>query len=327
MKYIIVLLLAGVLLLSFGCGGEQPPAQENTTGNETPQGNVTPPVQPPEEPPEEVQITNCEDGTFVGNCSASKPKICDIFGNLIDDAQTCGCPPKSLPAGRECIYTCSDGTLIEECSADKPYYCNENGRLESLSGVCGCPEGYDPYNESCRNTCNDTTVKFNCSAKNKPLYCNEKYELVMNPPKCGCHDWEIFENGGCFDPTAHTYSEEETVRINKDVSIRAYDFEEVNCGGDMFGRFVLSATNDGETPYDIQNTSIRLRRGNSVAIMERPKEGCSAGSLYKWGGVSPGETKYGNVWFLVYGGTGDFYMEYEAEYPTVVKTFKIDFRE
>ena len=316
-------------MLSFGCGGEQPPAQGNNTGNETPQGNVTPGgnVTPPEEPPGEVVITNCEDGTFVGNCSASKPKICDIFGNLIDDAETCGCPPKSLPAGRECIYTCSDGTNIEECSADKPYYCNENGKLESISTKCGCPEGYDVLNETCRNTCNDTTVKLTCSVKNKPLYCSEKYELVMNPPKCGCHDWEMFENGGCFNPSGKTYSQGETVRINENVSLKVDDFEEKSCGGNMYGLFVLTVINNGETAYEMKNTTFRLKRGNSGTIFERPKEGCSAGSLYRWGSVSPGETRYGNVWSLVYGGTGDFYIEYDVEYPTVMKTFKIDFRE
>jgi hypothetical protein len=318
------LLFAGLLLLSFGCDGEQPPSDGNTSTNETPQGNVTPPEQPPEEPP--VEITNCDDGTFVGNCSVNKPKICDIFGNLIDDAETCGCPPKSLPAGRECIYTCNDGTNIEECSADKPYYCNENGKLESRSTICGCPEGYDVYNESCRNTCNDTTIKLNCSVKNKPLYCNEKYELVMNPPKCGCHDWEIYENGACFDPYSRMYSEGDTVRVNKDVSIKVYDFEELGCGTNAYIRVILSVTNNGETPYDMQNKSFRMKRGNSGTILERPT-GCSAGSTFTWGDVDPGETKAGNVWFLLYGGTGDFYIEYDVSYPYIVKVLKIDMEE
>lgn len=332
MKYVVVLLLAAALLLSFGCGGEQPPAQGNGTGNATPgngssQGNATPPEQPPEEPPGEVVITNCDDGTFVGNCSVNKPKICDIFGNLVDDAETCGCPPKSVKAGRECIYACSDGTPVEECSTDKPYYCNENAKLEMRASICGCPEGYDPLNETCRNTCNDSTLKFNCSVKSKPLYCNEKYELVMNPQKCGCHDWEIYENGGCFNPSGKTYSAGEAVRINENVSIKADEFSEENCDGQMYGKFVFTVTNKGETPYDVKNLSVRLRRGNSVAVMERPESGCSVGSTYKWGSVRPGETKYGNVWFLVYGGSGDFYMEYEVSYPSVVKMFKIDFKE
>ena len=308
-------------MLSFGCGGEQPPAQENVSGNET-QANATHPEQPPEQPPEEVQATNCEDGTFVGNCSLTKPEICDVFGNLVDDAETCGCPPKSLPAGRECIYTCSDGTNIEECSADKPVYCNENGKLQNLSSICGCPQGYDLYNESCRDACNDTTVKLNCSVKNKPLYCNEKYELVMNPAKCGCYDWEILENNACFDPSSKTYSQGDTVRINKDVTLKADKAEEHNCGGDLYVSFLLTVSNNGKSAYDIENDSIRLLRGDSGTIFENPR-GCSAGSVYRWGEVAPGETRYGNVWFLVYGGSGKFHIEYEVSYPTVIKTFDI----
>lgn len=282
--------------------------------------------EPPEEIPGEEEITNCDDGTFVGNCSVNKPKICDIFGNLVDDAETCGCPPKSLKAGRECIYACSDQTPLEECSENRPAYCNENAKLENRSSLCGCPEGYDPYNENCRNTCNDTTLKFNCSVKNKPLYCNENYELVKNPPKCGCYEWEMFENNACFDPASKMYSEDETVRINKDVSLMVYDFEELGCGTNAYVRAILTVTNNGETPYFMDNQSFRMKRGNAGLIMERPS-GCSAGSTFTWGNVRPGETRKGNVWFLVYGGAGDFYIEYDVPYTTVLKVFKIDMKE
>ncbi|MEM4272041.1 MAG: hypothetical protein QXH30_00450, partial [Candidatus Bilamarchaeaceae archaeon] len=186
--------MAGALLLSCGCGGESPASQWNASENESHGHDGAPSGQPPQALPEETAITACEDGTPVGNCSADKPKICDIIGNLVDDAETCGCPPKTIPAGRECIHACSDGTLIEECSEKKPYYCNENAKLEMQPALCGCPEGYDFNNGSCRNACSDGTLKLACSEKNKPLYCNENYELVKNPPRCGCYDWEIFEN-------------------------------------------------------------------------------------------------------------------------------------
>jgi len=51
---------------------------------------------------------DCNDGTYVNQCSNTKPKYCQLnpdFGlQLTNNCQVCGCPPNSYCSGNSCIY-------------------------------------------------------------------------------------------------------------------------------------------------------------------------------------------------------------------------------
>ena len=325
MRLAFALLLAGILFFGFGCPSEEAPAEE-TPPAEGPQEETPLDEEPEEEtPPEEPgEITECADGTPVGKCSITKPKVCDIYGNLIDDATTCGCPENSVQLGSECIYNCEDGTLIGSCSVEPPYYCNSQALLEEKASLCGCPPGYDAHGEKCRNACDDGTSKYSCSAATPPYYCNEKYELVVNPLVCGCHPWEFLLEGKCFDPSARQYSKGETIRVTEGLSMKIERASWEKCEDGSYVKLQLTFANAGKEDVKLENYNFKLFADDVRGSISRPS-GCSIGHLFDWGTLKAGETESGQVWFKVTGGVGNLHSEYLHYYtPSMLKTFYID---
>ena len=327
MRVVFALVLAGLLFLGFGC-----PSEEEAPVEAPPLGEV--PGEAPEEVPEEElppdepgEITECEDGTLLGECSEEKPLLCDMYGSLVYAPQVCGCPENSLLVGNECIHECEDGTLIEECSEEQPYYCSQNARLEERASICGCPPGYDAHGETCRNACEDGTLRYSCSTANPPYYCGGDYELVLNPPVCGCHPWEFLLGEECFDPSAREYSLGETVWINESLSMKVEDVEWENCDGYVYVRMRLTFANEGSESVEMDGHHLGLFVNSRKAAMHRPS-GCVVGSMFSWSSLRPGETRVGRAWFRVTGGTGDLRAEYLHYYtPTVLKKFHINLEE
>ena len=324
MKLVFALLMAGMLFLGFGCPSEEAPPEEAPPEEEIP-GEV-----PGEEPGEEIpegengEVTQCADGTPVGECSAAKPKVCDSYGNLVDDAERCGCPENSVKKGSECVYNCEDGTLIGSCSVDQPHYCNAQAVLEEKASVCGCPPGYDVDGEGCRNACDDGASKHACSTATPPYYCNEDYELVMNPLVCGCFPWEFLLEGECFDPSAQDYSAGETVRVTETFSIRIDKVHEESCDDGRYVRLEFTAANSGKEAVELEDYNLKLFVDDRRAFVNRPS-GCSIGHLFRWGTLEGGDTEVGQVWYKVIGGSGDEHVEYVHYYtPSVLKEFYIE---
>ncbi len=285
-----IILLLGIMMFAFGCGGDgnplpEPVPQEGTTGN-----GSAPVVY--EEPPEE-NVTECYDGTPVGNCSATKPKICDITGNLVDDVETCGCPENAFRSGEKCIYHCSDGTPLGECSEDVPYYCNMSAGLYERASVCGCPEGYGIDGEGCRNACGDGTPKEACSENTPPYYCNGGYELVLNPSLCGCFAWEFMVSGSCYDPTAIQYSNGDTIRLSEGVSAVIDKVEELNCEDSRYLGVRLTIYNNGDEAFVIEEKDVRAYKNNRYRMFTGRPEGCAISSIFRWGEVNAGGEKTG----------------------------------
>ncbi len=321
MKALILVILAGMLLVAFGCSADEAAPEEVPETEE--------PIEAPENestllPSTEENITHCQDGTAVGQCSVTKPKICDIYGNLVDDAETCGCPEKSIKMGNECIFNCEDGTLIGECSSDQPYYCNSKAQLEEKASVCGCPPGYDMDGERCRNACDDGTPKYVCSTATSPLYCDGDYNLVMNPLVCGCYPWEFLLEGECFDPSSREYSSEETIRISETLSMRVDKAKDRNCKDGSYVSLQLTVSNLGDEPVEIKNSNFKLFTDTRRAYMQNPGGGCTVANLFQWGEIPAGKTEVGNVWFKILGGSGTHHAEYVHMYsPSVLKEFYI----
>ncbi|MBD3389740.1 DUF4352 domain-containing protein [Candidatus Micrarchaeota archaeon] len=326
MRMMLLLFIAGILLLGFGC-----PSEEN--GETVPEGET--PEEEGEGPGEEIEpqgenqtgegpgITHCSDGTPVGECSENQPRICDTYGNLVEDADTCGCPENSVKKGKTCIFNCDDGTRIGECSEEKPYYCNSNAALEERADLCGCPEGYDVYNTTCRNSCEDGTLMGECSEENPPLYCNEEYEMVMNPPLCGCHPWELLRDGKCFDPTSVEYSMNEEIPVEENITMILEDADEMNCDDGLYMRVRLTVENRGAEDIEITPYNFKVFCDERRTGINRP-EGCTVADLFRWDDIDAGETETGFVWFKVTGGAGDYHAEYLHKYtPSVLKEFYI----
>lgn len=301
-----IILLLGIMMFAFGCGGDggtppEPAPQEGTVENG---GGGAPSV---EEPQIEENVTGCSDGTPVGNCSATKPKICDIKGNLVDDVETCGCPENAFRSGDECVYKCTDGTVLGECSEDKPYFCNMSAQLYERASVCGCPEGYDADGDSCRNSCDDGTPKEACSENTPPYYCSGEYELVLNPQLCGCFEWEFMVSGNCYDPTAIEYSSGDTIRLSEYVSAVVDRVEELNCDDARYIGVMLTITNDGEEAFPIEEEDVRAYKNNRYRMFSGRPQGCTISSIFRWGEVNAGQEKAGRIYFNMGGGTGDTY--------------------
>ncbi|MBN2121503.1 DUF4352 domain-containing protein [Candidatus Micrarchaeota archaeon] len=317
-----ILLLLGIMLFSFGCGGDdhappEPLPQEGTADN----GSA--PVF--EDEPLGENVTECYDGTPVGNCSATKPKACDITGNLVDDVETCGCPENAFQMGDECIYYCADGTPLGECSKDKPYYCNMSAELYEGASICGCPEGYDAEGEGCRNACDDGTAKEVCSEQTPPYYCNREYELVLNPSLCGCFEWEFMVSGSCYDPTAIGYSNGETIRLSEDVSAVIDKVEELDCEDSRYLGVRLTITNNGDEAFAIEESDVRAYKNNRYRMFSGRPEGCAISSIFRWGEVNAGGEKTGRIYFDMGGGIGDTYSMTISRiyYESILRDFNV----
>lgn len=92
MKIFVAFVLFGFLLL-VGCSGSTPQTNQtgvNTTSRETTSNstNIT-------------STKSCSDGTYFGECSTTKPKLCTIEG-LVDAANMCGCQNGYTINGRTC---------------------------------------------------------------------------------------------------------------------------------------------------------------------------------------------------------------------------------
>jgi len=325
MKNLVLFVLAGMLILSFGCPGEEA-APEAPAAPESPET----PAEPAENastiiPTAQENITQCADGTKVGACSVTKPKICDVYGNLVDDAESCGCPENSLKAGKTCIYNCEDGTPIGHCSTTQPKYCNADANLIDKASECGCPPGHDVHGETCRNSCEDGTPKNTCSTVAPPYYCDSEYNLTMNPVLCGCHVGEFLLEGECFAPWGQTYFQGETIRITEDVSMKVERIEEKSCKDGTYVSLTLTVSNVGKEPVEINQEMFKLFKDDATrAYAETPSGGCTVANLYKWGEVNDGETESGVAWFKVIGGSGTYHIEYAHQYsPSVIKDFTI----
>lgn len=300
--FLVMLVLAGSLLLLCGCGEEeQPPAPEpapvESGENDSGGAGLGP----------EENESFCFDGTPIGNCSVNKPKFCDASGNLLDDAEACGCPEGTFKRGSECLEFCADGTPLGECSAEQPNYCNMSAELEERASLCGCPPGYDRDGEGCRNACDDGTPKRMCSEETPPYYCNEDYELVLNPILCGCFEWEFRISGECFDPTAREYVSGEAVRITEDVTVVVENAELLHCDDGSYIRVRLTVSNGGTESFSIAENEFKMYRDGRYRMFIGRPQGCSVSNIYKWGEVAAGSTRYGNVYFKIVGGTGDTY--------------------
>jgi hypothetical protein len=286
--------------------------------------------EPEELPEEEINLTGivCQDGTRAGECSPTKPKVCDVYGNLVDDAERCGCPENSVKRGSECIYSCEDGTPIGSCSIDQPFYCNSEAMLEEKVSACGCPPGYDVYGESCRNACEDGTSKYSCSTATPPYYCNEEYELVMNPLVCGCQSWEFLLEGKCFDPGAQEYSMGETIRVTETLSVRVDKMELEGCDDGTYMKVQLTVANAGKESVELNENSFKFFRDDERGELRRPT-GCSIGHMFDWGTLRAGETESGQVWYRLARGPGDeYHIEYLHYYTqSVLKEFYINLEE
>ncbi|MCP4647739.1 MAG: DUF4352 domain-containing protein [bacterium] len=327
MRLVFALLLVGMLFLGFGCPSEEVPPEETPPEEEVP-GEVPEGEEPEEVPEGEENITMCLDGTLVGECSVTKPKVCDVYGNLVDDAERCGCPENSVKRGSECIYSCEDGTPIGSCSIDQPFYCNSEAVLEEDVELCGCPPGYDMYNNSCKNACDDGTSKYSCSAATPPYYCDEDYELVMNPLVCGCHSWEFLLEGDCFDPSAQEYSTGETVRVTETLSFMIDKVYLEGCDDGTYMRIQLTVANSGKESLEVEENSFKFFRDKNRGEMRRPS-GCGVGHMFGWGTLKAGETEAGQVWFRLARGPGDeYHMEYLHYYTSsVLKEFYVNLEE
>jgi len=76
-------------------------------------------------------LPGCSDGTLLGQCSATKPKYCDL-GNLVNKCGTCDCPPDS--GSSSC---CCDGwTGVGQCYTH--YSCGGSGSCSSESVEESC---------------------------------------------------------------------------------------------------------------------------------------------------------------------------------------------
>ncbi|MFP3949514.1 MAG: DUF4352 domain-containing protein [Candidatus Micrarchaeia archaeon] len=333
MKMMLLLFIAGILFLGFGCPSEEN-GETGVSEEELPEeGEIGESDGAEEEIPgenqtgEEPEVTHCSDGTPVGECSENQPKICDKYRNLVDSADICGCPDNSVKRGKTCIFECEDGTKIGECSEEKPYYCNSNAALEERADLCGCPEGYDAYNTTCRNACEDGTLKGECSGENPPLYCNKDYELVMNPPLCGCHPWELLRDRECFDPTSVEYSINDEIPVEENLTMVLEDADEKNCDDGLYMRVRLTVENRGAEDLEITPYNLKVFCDERRTGINRP-EGCVVADLFQWDKIGAGKTETGFIWFKVTGGTGDYHAEYLHKYtPTVLKEFYINMDE
>jgi hypothetical protein len=131
---------------------------------------------------------SCSDGTFYGECSALKPKLC-LDGSLVDSCSICGCNEGLICSENDSCElppVCSDGTLYDECSILKPKLCL-NGSLVDSCSTCGCDEGLIcSENDSCElpPVCSDGTSYGECSVLKPKLCLNGS--LVDNCAVCGC---------------------------------------------------------------------------------------------------------------------------------------------
>ena len=123
--------------------------------------------------------TQCSDGTSLGSCSRIKPNYCDLQGNLIENAQICGCPDNLVydQSSNSCIVysrPCSDGTAFLACSKfNIGKICNANGVLVDAPMFCGCPPGEVLNGASCSSSNviqNTNSYSFTSHENSEPYY-------------------------------------------------------------------------------------------------------------------------------------------------------------
>jgi hypothetical protein len=130
--------------------------------------------------------SKCSDGTLEKNCSVNKPFYC-AGGELLKNAEKCGCPVNSSLSNGNCVTVCSDGTEMGTCGMTRPDFCL-NGTLVSDPIKCGCIDSrYDIIDNTCIiKRCIDDTGLGGCSKSNISYFCSSGGMLVPDPAKCGC---------------------------------------------------------------------------------------------------------------------------------------------
>lgn len=133
-----------------------PTPDSTTTPTATPPKTATPSPSPTETPtaaPTATPATTaCTDGTPKNQCSATKPKYCNVALKRMDYPRKCGCPEGQelswFGLGNICVASpvkktqCDeDGTKVGECSTTKPKWCNAAGKLTDSPKTCRCPDG------------------------------------------------------------------------------------------------------------------------------------------------------------------------------------------
>lgn len=140
----------------------------------------------------------CDDGTKVGECTATKPKICVGGSTYTDNATKCGCPTGMKPSsvGIVCEYNpCSDGTKDGICSAKSVGKKCVQSSLVDKASECPCKSGYTKQGEACVLQCSDGTNAGQCSTT-KPKECNTDGYLLDNAAKCGCPEGQQADSSG-----------------------------------------------------------------------------------------------------------------------------------
>lgn len=144
----------------------------------------------------------CDDGTKVGECATTKPKVCVGGSTYTDNATKCGCPAGMKPSsvGIICEYEpCSDGTKDGLCSTKSVGKKCVQSALVDKASECPCKSGYIKQGEACVLECtaNDGSkvLSGQCSLT-KPKYCNENGYLVDDASKCGCPESQVADSSG-----------------------------------------------------------------------------------------------------------------------------------
>lgn len=143
-------------------------------------------------------VANCSDGTLEKTCSVTKPMYC-AGGELLKNAEKCGCPANYTMSNGACLKLCPDGTEAGKCGITKPNFCLD-GTLVSDPAKCGCTDSrYDIVNNSCViKRCLDGTTINNCSSTNTTYSCTPEGILSRDPAKCGCEPGYSLYSGDCW---------------------------------------------------------------------------------------------------------------------------------
>lgn len=113
-------------------------------------------------------VTECADGTPVGECSTNQPEYCSLYGILYDECETCYCP-----SGLDCTFSghcvdpdfdCSTVPSEGECNNNAPTCFWDGTACSSCTTITSC-DSYTSYNGGvCEaDMCGITQVSSNCS--------------------------------------------------------------------------------------------------------------------------------------------------------------------
>jgi hypothetical protein len=140
----------------------------------------------------------CSDGTPEKACSANKPFYC-AGGELLKNAEKCGCAYGYTLSAGSCVKLCPDGTVSGQCTHDKSKYCSE-GSLVTDYAKCGCNSSvYDLKGGVCVIArCGDNTTLNSCSNASASFLCNASGSLVKNPGRCGCQSNYTASGNDCL---------------------------------------------------------------------------------------------------------------------------------